>query len=313
MAFLDPAAGTVRTATVPGPLTEVIGWTADGSGLVTRGDWSTAIWAAGVRRSADWAATTIDGAAVEVSLGGLDLGWRDGDWWRDDGSRLQLCDMSMRAECPGLSNGAVIVESPDGSLTTWYQDELAPADVIDAAFGGTGMWLLADDRTDGRRLALAHVAQPGQAAVVTSELTPPESGGGSVDGVAPDDSLVVVYAKTPSLVDGRTGQVWPQDGEFLGFVPSGSADTWDGEPFRSPPAASVSPSDSTSSSPVPAYPPPPPIEELISNQLMPGDRELWREEHAAVDAPKSSPSTVANRTHRSRRGHRHAARVQRPV
>lgn len=144
-----------------------------------------------------------------------------------------------------------------------------------------------DRRVGGRQFVLARVDAPGAARVVavsgmpTAAYDPFE-----IAGVAPDDSLVAVDASSLVLVEPITGRSTAIDGRFLGFISSATADTWAGEPFR-PVAPSVSLEPI-----VPAYPPLPPIGDLVANQLIPGDRELWRQEYVAVEGQAAAPSTV---------------------
>ena len=286
--FFDPATATVEDRKVPESLGNVVAWTADASAVVEHGDWGRVVQYWGERRPAEWRTIAVgdesDPVSDDTSLSDLDLGWRDGLWWRADGSRVQLCDMATRAECPGLPNGSVIVETPDGEIATWYTDELAPDDVVDAVFGGTGLWILLDRRSDGRQVVLARVDTPGGARVVaTWDAGPSPVGQGSTEGVAPDGSLVVADSL---LIETSTGMATPIDGSLLGFVPSTAADAWTGHSFHpAHPVASAAP-------PSTAHPTLRPLELLLAEQLAPGDRLLWRQEQAAVDGPAASPSTL---------------------
>jgi hypothetical protein len=88
------------------------------------------------------------------------------------------------------------------------------------------------------------------------------------------------------LIDARTGMATHIDGSLLGFVPSTAADTWSGHSFHpADPVASAAP-------PSAAYPTLRPLELVLADQLAPGDRLLWRGEHAAVDGPTASPSPL---------------------
>jgi hypothetical protein len=96
---------------------------------------------------------------------------------------------------------------------------------------------------------------------------------------------VAVDASGLVLVEPITGRSTPIDGRFLAFISSATADTWGGEPFRPvEPIASLEPV-------LPAYPTLPSIDDLVANQLSPGDRELWRQEYVAVEGP-GAPSTT---------------------
>jgi hypothetical protein len=282
--LLEPDHGAVERASVPAPLADVIAWTSDGTALVThdgRGPQPILYW--GERRPADWRVLSLAGGSVETAPGDLRLGWRSGAWWRSDGSRVQLCDMAVRGECPGLPNGAVITESPAGSLTTWYTNELAPDDVVDAVFGTRGLWVLLDRRSEGRQVALARVGTPGEAEVIaTWDAGSRPVGQGSIEGVAPDDSFVVADSR---VIDARTGSVTSMAGSFLGFVASATADGWPGDAFRAAQPMATAPA-------MMAYPTLRPLELVLAEQLTPGDRLLWREEHTAVAGNAVSASAV---------------------
>lgn len=283
---IDPATGTAESTTVAGPLAEVVAWTADGASLVSHGDWGRSILFRDQRYPADWRLSSLDGQSIQATLGDLDLGWRSGTWWRDDGSRVQLCDGTGGSGCPGLPDGAVVVETPDGILATWYTDELAPADVVEAALGPTGVWLLLHRRTDGWETVLAHVDAPGRVVEVAAWPTDPrQQVGGSITAIAPDGSLVAVSASGELVVDPGSGRVTPLEGELLGLLPSSTVDGWPGAAFRTPdPAAS----------PPPALPVPTmlPFDTIVAEQLTPADRELWRGEHLAADGPGASPTVL---------------------
>jgi hypothetical protein len=282
----DPGTGTVESSTLPGPPTEVIAWTADGASMISHGDWGRSILFRDQRYPADWRLHSLDGESVDVTLADLDLGWRSGTWWRADGSRVQLCDGSGGSGCPGLPNGAVIVESQDGILTTWYTDELAPADVVEAALGPAGVWLLLDRKNDGWQTVLAHLEAPGDLREVATWGTDTRGPvGGTITAIAPDGSLIAVSASGELLVDARSGRVTPLEGELLGLLPSSTVDGWPGASFRTP-------------DPV-ASPPPPlpvptmlPLDTIVAEQLTPADRELWRGEYLVAEGPGSSPSAM---------------------
>ena len=149
------------------------------------------------------------------------------------------------------------------------------------------MWLLLDRRVGGRQFALARVDTPGSARVVAA--SGPSAAGYdpfAIEGVAPDDSLVAVNASGLVLVETISGRSTPVDGRFLGFIASASADTWAGEQFRPvEPSASLAPV-------FPAYPTLPSIDDMIANQISPGDRELARHEYVAVEGAVGAPTTL---------------------
>jgi hypothetical protein len=287
MTLIDPETGTETQLTVRGPLYDVLGWTADGSALLARGEAGDAIYAGGERvTDPAWRVIRLDGGPDETAVPDLDLGLIRSARYGAGGARLQLCDLF---DCPDMPNGAVIGDAPGENVSTWYGDELAPDDVDDASFGGDGtaMWLLLDRRVGGRQFALARVDAPGTAQVVAASGLPAAGYDPfRIVGVAPDDSLLVVDAAGLVLVEPITGRATAIDGQFLAFIPSVTADTWAGEPFRPfEPSASLEPV-------LPPYPPLPPVADLVANQLISGDRELWRQEYVAVEGPVGTPSTT---------------------
>ena len=281
--LIDPETGAETQRTVRGPLDDVLGWTADGSALLARGEAGDAILAGGERvTDAAWRVIRLDGGQDESAVPDLDLGLVRSARHGVGGARLQLCDTF---DCPDMPTGAVIGDASGETVTTWYLDELAPDVVDDASFGGDGtaMWLLLDRRVDGRQFALARVDTPGGARVVaTSGL--PEAGYDPfvIVGVAPDDSLVAVNASGLVLVETTGGRSTPIDGRFLGFIASVSADSWAGESFR--PVEPIAPLEPV----FPAYPTLPSFDDWV---LAPGDRELWRQEYVAVEGP-GEPTTT---------------------
>jgi hypothetical protein len=298
--LIDPDTGAETQLTVRGPLGDVVGWTADGSAMLARGDGGDSIYGRGERvTDPAWRVIRLDGGPDDGAVPELDLGLVRSAHFGRGGARLQLCDPPQqdssapgnddRRDCPDEPIGAVVGEAPDGSVTTWYGDELAPDDVDDASFGGDGtaMWLLLDRRVGGRQFALARVDAPGTAQVVAASGLPAAGYDPfRIVGVAPDDSLLVVDAAGLVLVEPITGRATAIDGQFLAFIPSVTADTWAGEPFRPfEPSASLEPV-------LPPYPPLPPVADLVANQLISGDRELWRQEYVAVEGPAGTPSTT---------------------
>jgi hypothetical protein len=297
--LIDPETGEATPFTVPGPLYDVLGWTADGSALLARGEGGDSIYAQGERvTDPAWRVIRLDGGPDEAVVPDLDLGLVRSSKYGVGGARLQLCNPPQvdtnasgdgPGDCPDMPIGAVIGEAPDGKVATWYGDELAPDSVHDASFGGdgTGMWLVLDRRVGSRQFVVARIDAPGAAReVVASGLPSPEFDPFEIHGVAPDDSLIAIDASGLVLVEPNTGRVTPIEGQFLGFIESATADTWAGEPFQPfRPSASLQPVS-------PAYPPLSPLADLVSGQLIPGDREIWRGEYVAVDASAGTPSTT---------------------
>jgi len=298
--LIDPETGEAEPFTKRGPVGNFVGWAADGSALVAYSDGADGIYGQGVLvPDAGWRVIRLDGGPDEASFPDLYPGPVSFGRYGGGGARLQLCDPPQQdtsasgdgpRDCPDMPIGAVVGAAPDGKVTIWYGDELAPDSVHDASFGGdgTGMWLVLDRRVGGRQLALARVDAPGAARVVAAAGLPAaEYDPFQILGVAPDDSLIAVDAPDLTLVEPITGRVTPVGGGFLGFIPSASADTWGGERFRPvEPSASLKPV-------LPAYPTLPSIEDyLVANQLSPGDRELWRQEYVAVEGSAGAPTTA---------------------
>ena len=284
--LIDPETGARTELTVRGPLIDVVGWTADGTGLLARGEGGDSIYARGERvTDPAWRVIRLDGGPDEPVVPDLDLGLVRGARYGMGGARLQLCE----GDCPDELGGGVIGETPDGTVTAWYRDEFTPDEVDDASFGGDGtaMWLLLDRRVGGRQFALARVDAPGAGRMVVASGLPTAGYDPlEIAGVAPDDSLVAVDAEGLVLVEPITGRSTPIDGRFLGFISSATADTWAGEPFRpAEPSGSLAPV-------LPAYPSLPPLGDLVANQLIPGDGELWRQEYIAIEGQAGAPTTT---------------------
>ena len=298
--LIDPETGTETQHNVRGPLYDVLGWTADGSALLARGEAGDAIYAGGERvTDPAWRVIRLDGGPDETTVPDLDLGLARSAPYGQRGARLQVCERGRgesanghtgNYDCPAELMGTVIGDAPGASATTWYGSELAPDAVHDASFGGDGtaMWLLLDRRVGGRQFALARIDTPGTGRVVTTAGLPaPGYDPFSIVAVAPDDSLVAVNASGLVLVEPNAGQSTAIDGRFLGFISAATADTWAGESFQPfQPIAALEPV-------LPAYPPLLPIDEfLVDNQLSAGDRELWRQEYIAVEGAAAAPTTT---------------------
>lgn len=296
--LMDPATGAETHLTVRGPLNDVVAWSADGSALLAygQGEDSASIYQDMEHvTDAVWRVIRLDGGPDETTVPDLDLGLVRSARYGQRGARLEVCERGRgqstggepeHYDCPDELMGGVVGDAPGASVTTWYGGELAPDRVHDASFSGDGiaMWLLLDRRVGGRQFALARVDTPGTARVVAA--AGPHSAEYdyfSIVAVAPDDSLVAVNASGLVLVEPITGRSTAIDGQFLAFISSATADTWAGEAFRPvQPIAALEPV-------FPAYPTLPPIDETA--QLETGDRELWRQEHIAVEGP-GSPTTT---------------------
>lgn len=297
MTLIDPETGAETHLTVRGPLSDVVAWTADGSALLARGEAGDAIYHDGGERGTDpaWRVIRLDGGPDETTVPDLDLGLVRSARYGQRGARLQVCERGRgqstggepeHYDCPDELMGGVVGDIPGGTVTNWYRGELAPDRVHDASFGGdgTGMWLLLDRRVGGRQFALARIDTAGTARVVAAAgLTAPGYDYFSIAAVAPDDSLLAIYASHLVLVEPITGRSTAIDGGFLGFISSATADTWAGDAFR--PVQPI-----TALEPVfPAYPTLPPFDETA--QLGPGERELWREEYVAVEGAAAPTRT----------------------
>jgi hypothetical protein len=284
--LIDPTTGEATPFTLRGPLGDVIGWAADGSALVAYGEGGDGIYAGGeLVVDAPWRVIRLDGGPDDVVAPDLYPGLISFPNYGRAGARLQQC---QGTDCPGLPTDSVVGEVPGGSPVAWYSDELAPDAVNGSSFAGDGtaMWVVLDRRVGGRQFVLARLDAPGTARVTAvAGLGTTDYDSFSIEGVAPDDSLVAVGAAGVVLVETITGRATAIDGQFLGFVPSATADTWAGDPFRpfEPPPLKVV---------LPAYPALPPIADLVTGQLIPGDRELWRQEYVAVEGEAGAPTTT---------------------
>ena len=284
--LFDPATGADTPFTVRGPLNQVVAWTADGSALLARGDSGDSIFGGGERiGDPAWRVIRLDGGPDDPVVPDLDLGLLRNATFGQGGARLQICE----GDCPEELGGGVVGEARDGTVAAWYRDELAPDEVDAAIFGGdgTGMWLLLDRRVGGRQFVIARANAAGAAGVVAvAGLPAPEYGPFRILGVSADDSLIAVNVGGQVLVETATGRATPFEGELLGFIPSATADTWARDPFRAvEPAASLAPV-------MPAYAPLPPLADLVGNQLLEGDRELWRQEYFAIEGQGGTPTTT---------------------
>ena len=140
-------AGTVERASVHGPLTNVAAWTADGTALVTHGDWG--------RQIVYFGAAPLAGLARHPDRV-ADPPARPSVTWPSAGSREAGGDQTAAAcscatwpsawSAPGCRTGPSssnrrTAPSPRGTGTS-----SPPTTSIDATFGGTGVWLLLDRR-----------------------------------------------------------------------------------------------------------------------------------------------------------------------
>ena len=196
MRLTDPETGATTMLSLPslarvfdelaalqeGPVEPIDGWLADGTGFVTGVDHSR------------WRVVYLDGRPDGQVIPRLDPSLSKGRG--PAGMSLQVCDPSLDGTCPGLPSGAVVGKAADGTLTTWYRDELAPDEVVAARHtrDGTAMWLLLDRREGGRQFALARVGAGGSAREVLSAGLPSSEPDTYwwIEDVAPDESLVAL-------------------------------------------------------------------------------------------------------------------------
>lgn len=287
MRLLDPETGATTMLSLAPPLFDIDAWLADGTGFIQSGDTGGPLYIDGRPRSRDWRAVYLDGRPDARTIPPLDpWPWGTGA----AGMVLQLCDPMLDAPCPDLPNGAVVGQAADGTVTTWYRNELAPDDVVDARFtrGGAAMWLLLDRREGGRQFVLAHV-DAGETAreVLSGGVLPSDGSMTRIMGVASDDSLVVV-GSPPVLVEPLTGRMTVVGGgELLGILPASEVDLWAGGSFAAgSPGPSLAPA-------FPAWPTLRPMGDIVAEQVPPGT-VLWQREQTASDDPDASPSRVVS-------------------
>lgn len=281
--LVEPATGATDRYRIGDRLPLVLGWAADGSGLVVGdgGELAEATWSDDVRLPiynnlggpypVAWRVARIDGNPEAAGLPALHPRSLPRSYL-EGGSRLQVCDSSERGGlvgCPGMANGTIIVEEPSGRLTTWPSDVVEPARVVDATFAhdGSGVWLLLRE-ADRPALTLARAVAPGRVErIVAIPMRPGVDGSStvSVAGIAPDDSLVIVRGESRdqplAVVPTTGGPATYHEGVFAGFARASDARRWGTEPFAA--VRGLVPPASTG----PAYPPLPSVEQFIADQL----------------------------------------------
>lgn len=221
-----------------------ITWAADGSGLLTTGD---RLPMDELRRIRDERARsgTVDLGALLGSELGIDPG--------DDPTRVSSVPLPRVLGVPRLVEGSgprwvveggtwlephtAIVHRPDGSTTRWATNLPDGTVLREASLSedGSSVWLLTTEASESPRwMTLARATAPGimKSLPNAGAVARPSGGDGSIAGIAPDDSLVVLSvvrdwtargakvalirtdgAATPTILTGR----------FAGFVPSGLA------------------------------------------------------------------------------------------
>ena len=293
MRLTDPETGATTMLSLPslarvfdelaalqeGPVEPIDGWLADGTGFVTGVDHSR------------WRVVYLDGRPDGQVIPRLDPSLSKGRG--PAGMSLQVCDPSLDGTCPGLPSGAVVGKAADGTLTTWYRDELAPDEVVAARHtrDGTAMWLLLDRREGGRQFALARVGAGGTAREVLSAGLPSSEPDTYwwIEDVAPDESLVALGGLGDLvLAEPLTGRVRAVEGDLLGLVPDADVDAWAGGPYgEASPGVSLTPR-------FPAWPTLRPLSELIAERVPSEGTVLWRWEQSATDGPATPASPVVS-------------------
>lgn len=212
-----PVPGYVPVDGTPEPV-----WTADGTALLSTSQ-------SNQRGLGDWSLTPIDGG--QARPGTAPLYWQRGTRFIDDRGRWIYDPHS------GANGGRVIVESYETGSEVWYDGELQPARLRDFSFTNKGdaIWMLLTTADDAA-LELVRSTAPGTHEEVIPSV-PFEAVSGAdlanISAIAPDDSIVVVSARTSTrwdeiLLETASGATIPLPAgtQVSGFVPAALADTF---------------------------------------------------------------------------------------
>jgi hypothetical protein len=260
-AVIDPVTGEVReipNAKYPGGHPDII-WSADGAGfLASEGgsfggiseiDGSTDI------QPRTWRVTPLDGSADRPGVPELDpYGTTryvaEGGSWLTVGACDSVLDMCLPSGqlMDGTLQNRVVVADGEGGTTTWYDDDLPGARVLQSSFSfdGSSLWLLLERAgASGSELVLAHVTAPRELEITATlpiedplpDVTVP-GGGREIRFFAslwlsPDDELALV---TSTIIDTDTpqGSTWlvrtdgsaspmPVVDAVIGYIPASVA------------------------------------------------------------------------------------------
>ncbi len=262
-AVIDPTTGEVTeisNAKLPGGHPDII-WSADGAGLLASEGGSfggiSEVDGSSNIQPRTWRLTPLDGSADQPGVPALDpygttrYVTEGGSWLTVGacGSVLDMCLPNGQLTDGTLQNRVVVADAA-GNSTTWYDDDLPGARLMqsDFSFDGSSIWLLLE-RTGARgaELVLARVSTPREIQVMaTLPITepPPDvtvAGGGiqvsffASMWLSPDDELVRISAgrtdaANPMAVDQliRTdGSVSPgplEAAAMVGYLPTSVAE-----------------------------------------------------------------------------------------
>lgn len=219
-AVIDPSTGEVReipNAKYPGGSPDVI-WSADGDGLLASEGGSfggiSEIDGSSDIQPRTWRLTPLDGSADRPGVPALDpFGTTrfvtEGGSWLTVGACPSVLDKCLPNGqlMDGTLQNQVVVADADGNSTTWYDDDLPGARLMQSSFSfdGKSMWLLLERQgAGGAELVLAHISTPRELEITATlpiAEPPPDlvsrGGGTSVRFFAslwlsPDDELAVI-------------------------------------------------------------------------------------------------------------------------
>ena len=291
---LDPETGIMTSARAPGDGVEPGGsgtWAlataADGSGAIVQ-RYPDEV---GATQERSWGVFGVDGSVIP---GVPDVAHGTGPrLLTRSGGLLQACesDPASGAYCPDLPRGTVISgPGTDGTFRTWSEGPGADEYVLGASWAADGgVWQLVDRRTEGRAFDVVHVAPDGETRTAATFAADP-GGSVSIDGLAPDDSLIAIGwvdedGWRTALVDVSSGTTYLLDGQVAGFVDRAAAEAWMPGEFSVEPAASLAWTPPQGS---PRYPALPPVEE----QAVGADAILFVHESTATADRAGSPVSI---------------------
>lgn len=186
-----------------------------------------------------------------------------------DGSMLSLCDTTIPQTCTTTApdDGSIITVDADGHLLVPYREKSPAERLMDVSFSAddASIWLLHISLDGGHLAVLRHIDSWGGSKgpilrQVVLRSTGTDRGAIGIRGIAPDDSLIAVWAVDfggtastilmPTTSDAAVSTY--HDGLFAGFLPSSVADALPGGSFTPlayptgpdlsvPPAATAAP------------------------------------------------------------------------
>jgi hypothetical protein len=262
-AVIDPMTGEVTeipNAKLPGGHPDII-WSADGAGLLASEGGSfggiSEVDGSSNIQPRTWRLTPLDGSADQPGVPALDpYGTTryvtEGGSWLTIGACGSVLDMCLPNGqlMDGTLQNRVVVADAAGNSTTWYDDDLPGARLMqsDFSFDGSSIWLLLE-RTgaSGAELVLARVATPRELQIIATVpiAEPPpdvtlEGGGFQVSFFAsmwlsPDDELVRISASRTDAtnpmavdqlirIDGSASSGRLEVAAMVGYLPTSVAE-----------------------------------------------------------------------------------------